>query len=202
MQGGRAELGKSRESLRDMECFNASTNSWQRMAPMAFPRASLGATALDGRIFAVGGQSHKVTHASVEVYDSSIDRWTTLSSLSNMSQPRKYLAVAAAPGPGLIFAVGGMTGTRARLAAVEALDPREGKWHALPAMHVARSSCGACVLDGELFVVGGNVAAVNVAVEGGGEAHQGVESYSLAAGRWRTVAQLASRRSGLSVTAV
>ena len=45
------------------------------------------------------------------------------------------------PCAGRLLAVGGMTGTRKRLATVEAFDPREGSWQQLPPMSACRSSC-------------------------------------------------------------
>jgi hypothetical protein len=190
-QGGRAGSGKAGVSLATVELFDAGSGTWREAASMGAPRSSLGAAALGGRVFAVGGQSDRGVHASVEVYDAGSDRWAAAG--APMRQARKYLAVAAAAGQ--ILAVGGMCERRQRLAAVEAFDPREGFWRALAPLRVARSSCGAAVLGGgEVFVVGGTV--------GAGDAHDGVECWEAAAGRWRACAPLAAARSGLAVAPV
>lgn len=52
--------------------------------------------------------------------------------------------------------VGGMDATRTRMAAVEAYDPREGRWGQLPPMSQARASCCTAVLGDELYAVAGS----------------------------------------------
>ena len=55
---------------------------------------------------------------------------------------------------GRIIVVGGVNEMRTRLASVEALDPREGRWHSLAPLSAPRSSCGAAALQERLYVVG------------------------------------------------
>ena len=55
---------------------------------------------------------------------------------------------------GRIIVVGGVNEARTRLATVEALDPREGRWQALAPLAAPRSSCGAAALQDRLYVVG------------------------------------------------
>lgn len=43
---------------------------------------------------------------------------------------------------GRLYVVGGVSEARTRMAGVEALDPREGRWAAVAPLHAARSSCG------------------------------------------------------------
>ena len=75
---------------------------------------------------------------------------------SQLATPRKY-ATAVAWG-GRVVVLGGTDALRVRLASAEALDPREGKWRALPPMRTARSGAGAAVsasAGGLLVVAGG-----------------------------------------------
>lgn len=139
--------------LQAVEVFCPAADAWRAAPPMACPRTSLAAAALGGRLYAVGGQDTRSTHASVEVFEPGAGRWVTLGAA--MQHPRKYLGLAAAGGR--LVAVGGMTGARMRLPAAEALDPREGRWAALPPMSVARSSAGVAALHECVYVVGGNV---------------------------------------------
>ncbi|KAL4427686.1 hypothetical protein ABPG75_001775 [Micractinium tetrahymenae] len=189
--GGRAGLGKGAAVLQDVEVFDPVTNTWQAAPPMAAPRTSHAAVALGGRLFAVGGQDSRSTHATCEVFDPAAGRWATLG--ARLQVPRKYLGLTAAAGR--LIAVGGMTGARMRLPSAEALDPREGRWVPLPPMSAARSSCGAAELHGSVFVVGGNV---------GLDIHEnyaGVEAWVPAAGRWRRCAPISHGRSGISLSA-
>ncbi|KAL4856881.1 Kelch-like protein 10 [Chlorella vulgaris] len=189
--GGRAGIGKGAAVLRDVEVYSPDTDSWHATPPMAAPRTSLAAAALGGRLYAVGGQDSRSTHGGTEVFEPGAGRWVPLS--ATMHQPRKYLGLAAAGGR--LVAVGGMTAARMRLPAAEALDPREGRWQALPPMTVARSSAGVAALHECVYVVGGNVGM------GVNENHAGVEVWVPAAGRWRSCSPMSHGRSGLSVVA-
>lgn len=93
--------------------------------------------------------------------------------------------------PGRVHVVGGMTARRARLASMEAYDPREGHWSLLPPMSAPRSSCGCAPFEGRLYVVAG-AAADEVQ-------HETVECYEPAASRWRPCAPLDFGRSNLAV---
>jgi hypothetical protein len=170
-QGGRAGIGKGAAVLREVEIFCPATNTWHAAPGMALPRASLAAAALGGRLYAVGGQDGRATHASAEVFDPGAGRWLALG--APLHHPRKYLGLAAAGGR--LVAVGGMSGARLRLGGAEALDPREGRWQALPPMACPRSSAGVAALHGCVYVVGGNVGEdiMQACGGGGGGACQG-----------------------------
>jgi hypothetical protein len=189
--GGRVGTGRAGISQRSVDRYSPSTDVWDEVASMKVPRTSLAACTVNGQnIIAVGGQSDRATHDSAELFDPGRNEWFTLD--AKLEFPRKYLGVAAVGGQ--VVAIGGMTAARQRLASVEALDLREGKWRSLPSLGVPRSSCGVTVLHGEVFVAGGSV--------GEGVAYDGVESFSLTAGKWRACAPLALGRSGLAMTPV
>jgi hypothetical protein len=61
-------------------------------------------------------------------------------------------------------------------------------------MAVPRSSCGAAVLGGRLYVVGGNA--------GDDAFHTSMEAFSPEAGAWAPCAPLSQGRSGLALAAV
>jgi BTB And C-terminal Kelch/Kelch motif len=190
--GGRVGTGRAGISQRTVDRYNPVTGNWDDdIALMKAPRTSLAACTVNGQnIIAVGGQSDRATHNSAELFDPGRNEWFTLD--AKLEYPRKYLGVAAVGGQ--VIATGGMTAARQRLASVEALDFREGRWRSLPCLSVPRSSCGVGVLHGEVFVAGGSV--------GEGAAYDGVECLSLTAGKWRCCAGLASGRSGLAMTPV
>lgn len=187
--GGRAGIGKGAAVLQEVEIFDPATNTWRTAPPMASPRTSLAGAALGGRLYAVGGQDNRSTHATFECFEPGAGRWVQLG--CSMQHPRKYLGVASAGGR--LIAVGGMTGTRMRLPTAEAFDPREGRWQALPPMSVARSSAGVAALHECVYVVGGNIGTeIN-------DNYAGVEAWVPSAGRWRRCAPISHGRSGLSV---
>lgn len=188
--GGRAGIGKGASVLRDVEIYDPASNSWCSGAPMVQPRAALGAAALGGRIYAVGGQSSRACHATVECWEPGAERWVELG--GPMHTARKYLGLAAAGGR--LIAVGGMTGARMRLQAAEALDPREGRWQALPPAPLARSSFGIAMLHDCVYAVGGNIG-----TEVLNDSTVRVEAFIPAAGRWRACSPISHGRSGLAL---
>jgi len=84
-----------------------SGNIWVPMAPMPTARAALAAAAVNGKIYAIGGESTTLINGSVlnavEVYDPCTNTWSTAA--AGMPTARKGLAAADANG--LIYAVGG-----------------------------------------------------------------------------------------------
>lgn len=114
--------------------------AWSRKAPMPTPRAELGVAVLDGRLYAIGGESGSRL-ATVEVYDPATDTWTAR---APMPTARAGLAVGAANGK--IYAIGGrVTGdSNQPLSTVnEVYDPANDQWTtAAPLPLGTGRSCG------------------------------------------------------------
>ena len=113
--------------------------------------------------------------------------------------------------------LGGTDALRVRLASAEALDPREGRWRALPPMRAARSGAGAAVsasAGGLLVVAGGTpgggdgavdvVEALSPAGVGGSFGRGGSSSSSSRNNRscWEQRAPLGAPRAGLALLPV
>lgn len=108
-------------------------------------------------------QCGKEVHGSCEAYDAERDEWRLLS--APLLCPRKYHAAVALNGR--MYALGGMTAARRRLASVEAYDPREGRcavlglfWQFSPStsrccMQAALSPRHACMLAASQMHPGG-----------------------------------------------
>jgi len=115
----------------------------------------LGAAEAGGIIYAVGGSSDAAFWmATVEAYDPASDTWTTKASL-----PTARFGLGVAGIAGRVYALGGYTevDNYANLTPVlEAYDPATNSWTAKPAMLEARVYAGTAVLQGLLYVVGGD----------------------------------------------
>ena len=101
--------------------------------------------------------------------------------------------VACANGGGRIFAAGGACGLPHPTASVDVLDPREGRWLALPPMSVGRLGAAAACLGNDVFVAGGVGAEGYLAT---------VEVYDACAGRWRSAPDMCAPRSGACAVAI
>jgi N-acetylneuraminic acid mutarotase len=71
--------------------------------------------------------------------------------------------------------------------ALEVYDPLANRWTRLPSMPTGRSGIGAAVVNGELYVFGGEIPRLF------GE----VEAYSPLQNRWRTLTPMPTPRHGL-----
>ena len=91
--------------------------------------------------------------AEAEVYDPKADGWQPLPS---MPTARSCLAAAAVAGK--VYAIGGydvQADADRRFVAVEAYDPLSGTWTRVASLSVARSCHTATVVDGKIYVLGG-----------------------------------------------
>src|SRR5687768_7675152 len=70
--------------------------TWTTKAPMPTPRLGLAAAAIDGIIYAVGGDNYSCgTYSTVEAYDTATNTWTTQ---APMPTPRHTLALVQVGG--------------------------------------------------------------------------------------------------------
>ena len=170
-----------------VERFDPALGAWITAESLPSPRSSLDVVTVREKIYAIGGQAGRSTFRSVDMYDPTIDTWTTLQ--ARMNTTRKYHATCACDGR--IFVVGGKDAAGQRLSSVESMDPREGIWKYERDLSCRRSSAGLAALSGKLFVAGGNA--------GGGTIHSSVEELCLRTGVWSMRAPLNSARSGLTL---
>ncbi len=143
----------------------SSSNAWSTKAPMQVARASLGAAVVDGKIYAIGGvidpPSWVVCTNINEQYDPAIDQWVFKTS---MPTPRASFGIAVVDSK--IYCVGGTTGLRdgQYVASVvnEVYDSATDTWSTKTAMPTPRLGVSASVVDGKIYVVGGNSNATEV----------------------------------------
>lgn len=101
------------------ERFDPRSGEWTKGVDMPTPRGSYGATFIDGRIVAVGGEAPTQVLGVAEMYDIAAGTWTTLAPLPT---PRHAQAVAAVGNT--VYCIGGANRPthEGPVATVEALD--------------------------------------------------------------------------------
>ncbi len=120
---------------------------------MPTARASLAVSAVNGKIYAIGGDSVQCNfdRVMVEEYDPQTDSW---SSKTDMPTARTGLTTSAVNG--IIYAMGGLnTATGNIVPIVEAYDPATDTWSAKSPMSIERAWFGSSVIDGKIYVFGG-----------------------------------------------
>jgi energy-converting hydrogenase Eha subunit A len=134
-------------------------NSWTQMAPMPTPRSALGVAAVDGKIYAIGGNSWKLEGdtGTNEMYDPVTDTWTTK---APMPTPRAYFGIVAYQNK--IYCLGGLSGNSTRTEsswkgciANEVYDPTTDTWETKAPMPIARWQLKGNVANGKIYLIGG-----------------------------------------------
>ena len=176
------------EMVSTMELYDLQNASWTQLASMAVPRSSHGCVALDGKLYAAGGQSeaedigseNDPAEDSAEVYDPQTDGWLPL---AKMTTARVHLGLAAVGGK--VYAIGGYGATGSALDSVEAYDPQLGCWALVASMSVRRMGPASVVLYGKIYVMGGHDHEVVWS-----SAFDSVEVYDPQADSWQRVASM------------
>ena len=141
---------------------SASENTWTTKAPMPTARGGLGVAVVDGKIYAIGGDTQKVIGGvsqgggligANEVYDPTTNTWTTKAS---MPTPRAYFAIAVYQNK--IFCIGGNGNNGAdnpHTGVNEVYDPKTDSWETKAPMPTPRASLQGNVLNGKIYCIGG-----------------------------------------------
>jgi N-acetylneuraminic acid mutarotase len=151
---------------------------------MPTARGALGAVALDGKVFAVGGVGADGNTGALEVFDPETNRW---SPLSPMPTPRDHIAAGHVAGH--LIVVGGRTSTFARnLDTNELYDPGSDRWERKAAIPTPRSGIGGAEFGGLFFVFGG---------ESPAGTFNEAEAYDPGSDRWVAFPTMPTARHGL-----
>ncbi|MEO7167420.1 MAG: kelch repeat-containing protein [Chthoniobacterales bacterium] len=144
-----------------VEAYDPVANSWSSKRRMRTARTLVNVAVDDvnnngkNKLYAIGGATTDFTALkTVEVYDGRTGIWTRV---ADMQTARALPSVGVIGGK--IYAVGGQTIGHIAIDTVEEYDPGTGIWtlHTSPNSHMPfpRLNAGAAVLDGKIYVVGG-----------------------------------------------
>jgi len=164
--------------------------TWTKRADMPTARFAFSTSAVDGKIYAIGGATWNTTFNIVEEYDPATDIWTKK---ADMPSWRYNLSTSVVNGR--IYAIGGLVGNiDSLLATVEEYNPVEDKWTKKSDMPTPRYRLSTSVVNGKIYAVGGNGA--------GDEDLATVEEYNPESDRWTRKADMPTARHTLYTSAV
>lgn len=128
--GGIKGSGEKAKLSDQVFCYNPLTDTWDKVRPLSQPRSQLKLIALDGYLYAIGGECL----FTVEKYDPRLDRWSSVASL-----PKGAFAVAheATTCNGEIYVSGGTLFYR-----LLKYDPKRNEWQECPYNNSRRRSAG------------------------------------------------------------
>ena len=172
-------------TLAQAEVYDPKADVWQPLPNMPTARYSLAAAAVAGKVFAIGGQDIDDDHCvAVEAYDPLSGAWTRAASLSVARSSHTATSVG-----GKIYVLGGVMSQGDQeeeefitMDRVDVYDPVADSWQQMAAMPTARSQHSAAVLDGKIYVSGGN------------NCPNALEAYDPVADTWTTLANLSVGR--------
>ena len=167
--GGRVLLERDEfgdTELSTVEMYDPETDTWERKANMPTARSGVSVSVVDGKIYAIGGETIKkiAYHKSwtnetkelptVEMYDPVTDTWTQK---ADMPTPRKTKTCVV---DGKIYAIGGSgfdltSNNHWQLATVEVYDPTTDAWAKAKSMNHTRYDAALSVVNGEIYAMGG-----------------------------------------------
>ncbi|NXX92457.1 KBTBB protein, partial [Centropus bengalensis] len=157
-------------------CYNPLTDTWSQVRPLAQPRSQLKLLALDGYLYAVGGECL----FTVERYDPRTDRWSPVAPL-----PKGAFAVAheATTCNGEIYVSGGSLFYR-----LLKYDPKRDEWQECPYNSSRRRS--ADMVAFKSFIYRFDVSSGRGGEQGGTGGGVEVFRYNTVAKRWSQCASL------------
>lgn len=131
---------------------------WVEKAPMPNGRNHLAGVALNGYIYAIGGQhgqeGEQDAQSEVDRYDPVTDKWTKITSLPGV---RSHLVESVFVMNGRIIVPGGEIGYQKQTNTVYAYDPVTNKWSLIGTLPIARSSSVAGVIGpNQIIIATGN----------------------------------------------
>uniref|UniRef100_A0A5F9C7S4 Kelch like family member 17 n=1 Tax=Oryctolagus cuniculus TaxID=9986 RepID=A0A5F9C7S4_RABIT len=163
--------------LNSAERYDPLTGTWTSIAAMSTRRRYVRVATLDGNLYAVGGYDSSSHLATVEKYEPQVH------SAPPIQLPRP--CPPAVPSPVSQRRQGG-AGCPGRVCLQQVLcPPQVNAWTPVASMLSRRSSAGVAVLEGALYVAGGN---------DGTSCLNSVERYSPKAAAWESVAPMSIRR--------
>jgi len=126
-------------------------DTWHARADMPEGRRYLAVVAVDGMVYAIGGQSFGTAYEKAnQAYDPVTNSWLAR---ADMPTGRRYLAAAAVDG--VVYAIGGESSTDSYETANEAYDPVTNSWSDEAAMPTGRRYLAVAVADGVIYAIGG-----------------------------------------------
>ena len=151
--GGTTGNRDSVDTTSIVEAYDPVTGAWTRKTDMPTPRWGLATSAVNGKIYAIGGglEERLGPLATVEEYNPATDTWTRK---ADMPTPRHRLVAVVVDGK--IYAIGGSQfGNSGALSSMEEYDPATDTWTKKTDMPTARLYHAASAVNGKIYVIGG-----------------------------------------------
>ncbi|KAM3587542.1 uncharacterized protein V6R79_008687 [Siganus canaliculatus] len=181
------------QEISAVHCYNPCRNEWNQVAPLNQKRSNFKLLAVQGKLFAVGGQCL----GTVECYSPEQDWWTCVSSM-----PDPLAEFSACECQGMIYVMGGYT-ARDRNTSVLRYCPTSDSWTAFRSCPVHIRKQQMLSVEDTIYLVGGYTHELETGVRqrrpSQTEDVLTVQSYNVTTGEWIQLKENTSK-SGLNLT--
>jgi serine/threonine protein kinase/N-acetylneuraminic acid mutarotase len=186
----------------EVDTYDPATDSWSSGPSMPSMRTGLRAASFNGSIYFAGGQDEAGHLSSVMTFTPCFDSgsWITKAPM-----PTARSAAAIAQINGIVYVAGGFSPTPWTFHTVnEAYDPGSNTWSTRAPMPTPRNLTGtnAAVIDGKMYVIGGNGKPGGNNTEGFGGCLDANEEYDPVADKWTKRAPMPTPRCHIAAVAL
>jgi len=164
-------------------------DTWTTKSDMPTARSALSTSVVNGKIYALGGETNAQPLSTVEEYDPATDTWTVK---PNMPTARYALSTSVVNGK--IYAIGGALNPNTSLPTVEEYDPATDTWTKKSDMPMAIQWLSTSAVNGKIYVIGG--------IAGGSTTLSTMEEYDPATDTWTKKTNMPTARGVLSTSVV
>lgn len=173
-------------------CFNPDTACWKSLPPMAHERCRFYLGALNGQLFAVGGevdtsQSATPDTSSCEMFNPVTMKWSSIAPL-----PNNRAQLAGTSCGGKLYVSGGVQdGVETACSQLWCYDPEEDLWSECASMLTPRADHSMFTYNGHIYAVGGWS---RLGDNGRRTAALPVDRYDVRSDTWETIQQMKQPR--------
>lgn len=172
--------GKDEAFHKTVERYDYRTNNWTMVAPLKRCVKLVGAAALNGYIYVVGGIEFTTEEGRrrcdvVQKYDPATNTWTLVTPLSS-----RRSSVCCVSDTRFVYSIGGL-GDDGFLESLERYDPKLDVWRQLAPMSEKRGCACGMHLNGKIYVFGGTVDAFSR------QSKRTCEFYDVNADQWHSM---------------
>jgi YD repeat-containing protein len=138
----------------DLRAYDMNSNSWTTKTPMAYNRWNLALETVNGKLYAIGGQSDPSGYINyVEEYNPATNSWTNKTPSTSSFGPTARMASAVYNDEIYLF---GGENPSSGISTVKAYKPSTNSWVTKTSLPTAVIGAGAATLNGKIYVAGGD----------------------------------------------